>query len=205
MTWTPTHPQLDEVFKKHLRYEIVRLVEMYLLLQEPAPYRKTIPSATAATVHDGLLVGFCSHGRNLLEFFFRDQHTKFYYALATDYADARYVRLDKNRADVKRLYEQICAQINHLGYDRTNDDTKKVQGPECAALVKLVHDEVERLARHLKSGYDKVHLALDQLAAVAMPSVAMGAIEPSNEIQIVTSTSPSPPSAPVKIAGTTSW
>jgi hypothetical protein len=107
MTWTPTHPQLDEVFKKHLRYEIVRLVEMYLLLQEPAPYRKTIPSATAATVHDGLLVGFCSHGRNLLEFFFRDQHTKFYYALATDYADARYVRLDKNRADVKRLYEQI--------------------------------------------------------------------------------------------------
>lgn len=57
---------------------------MYALLRKPV-YRSKLESDVAEAVDDALLVAFCTHARNLLEFFFRDPDTN-YYAAAMDYA-----------------------------------------------------------------------------------------------------------------------
>jgi hypothetical protein len=42
-------------------------------------------------------VSFCTHARNVLEFFWRRDRTDYNYALATDYADASYVPVERRR------------------------------------------------------------------------------------------------------------
>jgi hypothetical protein len=187
----PTAAELRQVFEVHLPYEIVRLVEMYRLLLEPNPYRSDLKPEVAETVDDALIVGFCTHARNLLESFFRSR--KFQYALATDYANAPpYVRLDPKREDVDRLYGQLCAQINHLTYGRTDDNSKKIDVAERKELIDIVNEETTRLGKHLKSDYDKQHLHLDILAAAAAMEVKVGgAVGASPEPSFIKS--PMPP------------
>jgi hypothetical protein len=175
----PPAAVLQKVFEVHLPYEIVRLVEMYELLLEPGPYHSKLAPEMADTVDDALIVGFCTHARNILEFFFRTRLRS--YAIALDYANAEYRRLDPNKAEVKRLYGQLCTQINHLTYKRTDVTSEKIGPKERKELVDLIHDEAARLARHLKSGYNKQHLYLNRLAAAAALEIKGGAIEPSSE------------------------
>jgi hypothetical protein len=184
----PSAGALREVFAKHIPYEIIRLVEMYWLLLQPAPYRSGLARGIAKTVDDALIVGFCTHARKLFEFLFRTRYRS--YALATDYAEPRYGKLDPKRADVKRLYGQLCAQINHLTYDRTDDDSKKIGPLERKKLVDIIYGEAVRLQKDLQPGYHKQHLHIDLLAATAAMEIKVGAIEQS--------------SAPSSIGGTTS-
>ena len=106
-------------------------------------------------------MSFCTHARNLLEFFFRSR--KLSYALTTDYATQPYKKLDPKRPDVERLYGQLCAQINHLTYDRTDDNSKKVL-PRDRELIEIVYAETSRLEKHLLPGFDKKYLLLNLLA-----------------------------------------
>ena len=86
---------------------------MYALLRKPV-YRSKLESDVAEAVDDALLVAFCTHARNLLEFFFRDPDTN-YYAAAMDYANPNYEKLDlEKNPNAKTLYKQLCAQINHF-------------------------------------------------------------------------------------------
>jgi hypothetical protein len=78
-----------------------------------------------------------------------------------------YEPLDRDRPDVARLYGQVCAQINHLSYNRTDDDSKKVGARERKELISLIHDEAVRLGKDLRAGYDKRYLMLDRLASAA--------------------------------------
>jgi hypothetical protein len=156
---------LQEVFDMHLHYEIIRLVDTYVLLLKPV-YRSGLTSDRAEAVDDGLIVAFRTHARNLLEFFFFHEQGR---AIATDYAEPDYVKPKKPDV-VGRLYGQLSAQINHLTYNRPDDDSKKIDIPERKELIDIIHKEVTRLAEKLKSGYDKQHLHLDSLAAAsAMP------------------------------------
>jgi hypothetical protein len=66
----PSDATRQEVFSVHLRYETLRLIEQYALLLNPNKYCSGLEPEVAKAVHDGLLVAFCSHARNLLEFFF---------------------------------------------------------------------------------------------------------------------------------------
>src|SRR5262245_34659721 len=160
----PTHAELSRTLEKHLYYEIVRFVSQFELLRVPV-YQTKVDADVAETIDDALIVSFCSHARNLLEFFFREDRTKFNYTLATDYANSSYKRLDRNDPDVVRLYSQLCAQINHLTYDRTDDDTKKIREPQRNELVVLIHDEVVRLEPHSsKAGFDSSYLAINRLS-----------------------------------------
>jgi hypothetical protein len=163
MTPTPSHAALSEVLTKHLVYEIVRFVEQYELLRAPDPYHSKLDKKVVEIIDDALIVS-CTHARNLLEFFFRKVPTEHNYALATDYAKASYVRLDRDGADLKRLYGQLCARINHLTHDRTDQIQRKIGPKERDELVQLIHDEAARLETELKASFDKQYLAIARLA-----------------------------------------
>jgi hypothetical protein len=196
----PSVTALREVFEKHLPYEIGRLVEQYQLLLDPTPYRSGLPAQDAASVEDALIVSFCTHARNLLEFFFRAPNRS--YALATDYATASYKRLDPKRADVKRLYGQLCAQINHLTYDRTDVDSKKIGSSERKELVDIIYNDAVRLEKHLRSGNDKQHLLLGHLASATAMAIKTGAGGPSSQPTVSTlpsASSTTGPASPVQI------
>jgi hypothetical protein len=181
----PSAAALQEVLKKHLPYEIVRLVETYRLLLTPEPYRSKLTQEIVESVDDALIVGFCTHARNLLEFFFHKRSRD--YAIALDYAKAEYQRLDQNRADVKRLFGQLCTQINHLTYKRTDVTREKIGPKERKELVDLIHHEATRLGERLKSQYEAQHLHLDALSAAAALELKVGAVEPSSEPSFIRS------------------
>jgi hypothetical protein len=165
LTPPPTHAELVTILEKHLWYELARFVHQYGLLREPDRYRKGLSKDDAEDVEDALIVSFCTHARNLLEFVWRPNRTQFNYAIAIDYADASYVKLDRERPDIKRLYGQLCEQVNHLGLNRADKDHGKIQSKERDELVGIIHDEFERLvAQHLQPGFDKQYFGLKELA-----------------------------------------
>jgi hypothetical protein len=98
--------------KRGFLFGLHHLVEAYTLLLQPSFTR---------VVEDALIVAFCTHARNLLEFFFRRPDG--YFAIARDYATTSYETLKYE--DVKEEFERLCAQINHLTCERTDDDNKK--------------------------------------------------------------------------------
>ena len=104
------------------------------------------------------------------------------------------MRLDRDRADVKRLYRQLCAQTNHLTYNRTDQAQKKIGPKERDELVELIHDEAVRLETNLKTGFDKRYLAISHLAkAKAKPRVpAAGSVGTTYHanVSVVSSTTP---------------
>jgi hypothetical protein len=193
----PSDATRQEVFSVHLRYETLRLIEQYALLLNPNKYCSGLEPEVAKAVHDGLLVAFCSHARNLLEFFFRVPDTNYYFAVATDYAKpSSYEKLDLTKdPDAFRLYKQLCAQINHLTYNRTDDSTKKIDIPECKELIGIMLREATRLASQLESGYDKQHLRIDDLlnaAAVNRRKMQAQADQPFLPTEIAGTTSTAP-------------
>src|SRR5262245_31596645 len=88
----------------------------------------------------------------------RRRRRLFAFPFPKDYADASYINLDPDRKDVETLYGKVCAQINHLTYDRTDDDSKKIGPLERKGLINLIRDEAFRLGKQLRAGYDKQHL-----------------------------------------------
>jgi hypothetical protein len=96
-------------------------VETYKLLLHPKHHLSGLTCAVAKTVEDALIVSFCTHARNLLEFFSKPGRDR-YHAAARDYANTCY---EPHTGDAGRLYGQLCAPINHLTYNRTDDDNKK--------------------------------------------------------------------------------
>lgn len=193
----PSVATLQEVIEVHLPYETIRLVEMYALLRKPV-YRSKLESDVAEAVDDALLVAFCTHARNLLEFFFRDPDTN-YYAAAMDYANPNYEKLDlEKNPNAKTLYKQPCAQINHLTYKRTDADNKKILPPQRKDLIDIIYEQATRLARKLKSDYDKQHLHLDRLADAAAAKIEAKGLRPAperffipTETEVTNSTAPS--------------
>jgi hypothetical protein len=161
---------MRDVFEKHVPYEIDRLVDIYKLLLQPKRYRSGLTCEIAKTVENALIVGFCTHARNLLEFFFREHPTKYKYAIARGYATTQYAPLEK-AGDVETLYEQLCAQINHLTYKRTHETAEQIGAKERIHLVKIIHEEAERLGEYLLLAYDKQHLRIDRLAEAAATEV----------------------------------
>ena len=154
-------PELAKVLEKHIWYELARFVAQYELLCEPKKYCAALNKDDVDDVEDALIVSFCTHARNVLEFFWRPDRTQWNYVLATDYADANYVRVEKTKgSDIDRLYVQLCKQINHLGLNRTDKSHEKIQAKERDELVVLIHDEIERLVNHhLKSGFANQYFA----------------------------------------------
>jgi hypothetical protein len=216
MAWTPTHAQLNEVFTKHLPYEIGRLVEAYRLLVNPEKYYRPADLAEAETIGKALvdahIVSFCTHARNLLEFFPREEYNDDnHYARAADFskpsaadpAKPNY-EIRKRKGRMKELYKQLCAQVNHLTYDRTDEDSKKITEGERKELIDIVYEEVLRLARSLdESRYDKLYLGLGILADAAKLEIKVGLTkQPSSEVIVKSWKSPSPPLGRQSTTGT---
>lgn len=190
---TKTEETMREVFQIHLPYEIDRLIGIYELLADGKWYQTVAdPKGHLA---DALIVGFCTHARNLLEFFFHKEGT--YFAAALDYATKSdnetesYERLNlEKEKDANKLYKQLCAQINHLTYERTDETSKKIGPKEREELVKLIHKEARRLSVALKPPYDAMreYLRLDKLAnAAAIVVIAEEAIGPSSQFSAISS------------------
>lgn len=154
--------ELAEVLKNHIPYELGRLVATYKLMREPQ-YRNALEKNDAENVDDALIVSFCTHARNMLEFFHRKDHRKWRYALAIDYAKPGYKSLERaGRAD--QLFQQLCAQINHLTYERTDKNSKKIGVAERDELIRIIHQEVKRLVTDLRPEFGSQYFMLDVLA-----------------------------------------
>jgi hypothetical protein len=165
---SPSPATRRQVFDVDLDYEIVRVVEAYGLLLNRHVYYSKLPLDIAEAVDDGLFVAFCTHARNLLEFFYRKpDHDSYYYAVATDYAKTGYEKLDRTRLDVDWLYKQLCAQINHLTYSRTDKEEEKIGPQQRKELINIILAEATRLAPQLKSDYEKQHLRINRLTEAA--------------------------------------
>jgi hypothetical protein len=191
-TMTKTAESPHEVFKKHLPYEIVQLIKKYKLALDPNRYvttdaegrRSKLAPEIEGALDDALHVGFCTHARNLLEFFFRKTNAPYNYAIALDYATEPYKPLDRERDDVKRLYKRLCDQINHLTYERTSETSKKILPKERKELINLIHNEARRLSGDLMSKYDAGYLHIDQLAEAAAMEIKAGGVLTSATITL---------------------
>lgn len=214
----PLHDELGRVLKDHVSYEVVRLVAQYELLRAPGKYRSALGKDDAENVEDALIVSFCSHARNILEFFWRTDPKDWGYALAINYAKPGYAPLELT-GRVEELYRQLCRQVNHLTYKRTDESSEKIGVKERDELVGIVHDEVERLLKQLKFGLNARYFAFDLLAEAKRKSLAVraGQVSATNDVkfdtmsiqQAATTTSPkmyavkipAGPTAPAKPPG----
>jgi hypothetical protein len=93
---------MRKMFDVHVPYELGRLDEMYRLLAEPDLLNfKAIPEPHRDTVRDALIVGFCIHAKNLMEFFAGKPEPL--HACAKDFANGEYQPL--RVAHRSRLHE----------------------------------------------------------------------------------------------------
>ena len=164
---------MRHVFEEHVFYEIGRLVDTYQLLLKPDEYwyEKFTPQIGEA-IKDALIVGFCTHARNLLEFFYRKSGKD---PASVDYADPPYEHLDQNRNDVDTLKNKLNNQINHLSYGRTKETSEKIGPNDRKRIIKLIHSDAVRLKDRLKPGYDAKYLLIDRLAAASAADVGLSA------------------------------
>ena len=193
-TPVPKTPEaMRKMFDVHVPYEIIRLDEMYRLMAQPDLFNfKGIPEKQQPTIEDALIVAFCSHARNLVEFFEKQPSDN--YACAKDFAKDKYEPLKINHGTrLHSLKGMLNNQINHLTYERTDQPDEKIGAPERKELFQAIHDEVVRWKAALKPEYDVFTINTDSLAD-ARVMVLKAAIGESNEI--THSTSPS-------ISGTT--
>jgi len=214
MPWTPTQAQLDKVFKEHLPYEIGRMAEAHRLLVNPGKYYQIPDSPEAETIakalKDAHIVSFCTHARNLLEFFPRkDYQGDNHYARAADFSKPSAADPAKPEYEIRKragrmeaLYDQLCAQVNHLTYDRTDEDSKKIGEGERKELIDIIYGEVLRLARSLdESRYHKLYLGFEELAEAAKLEIKVGTTKaPTNAV--IPNSWKSPPFQPTSSTGT---
>lgn len=195
----PSQAELAEVLEKHISYELGRLIAQYKLLREPK-YREALDKEDAENIDDALIVSFCSHARNFLEFLSQTEPTPGKkqptkpkkprrYARAVDYGTkpgyAPLERIDR----VGDLYQQLCEQINHLTYYRTDETSKKIDVAERNELIEIIHDEFTRLAGELKHGLDKNYFLLDRFmeARLLVKVDANAPVGASSEVQVISS------------------
>ena len=160
---------MQEVFDKHLHYEIARLEEMYLLLLEPETYNKPLPEPVRDTIKDALIVGFCIHAKNLVEFLSKEPRKD--RAVSVDYAADGY-----QSWNITHGTRKLNNQISHLSYERTDEPTEKIRAQEQAELVGMIYDELCRWSGHLKSEYDANKLNLGALATAREKEIRPGVL-----------------------------
>ena len=68
-----------------------------------------------------------------------------------------------------------------LTYKRTDADNKKILPPQRKDLIDIIYEQATRLARKLKSDYDKQHLHLDRLADAAAAKIEAKGLRPAPE------------------------
>jgi hypothetical protein len=128
-----TPEKLQEVFDKHVSYEIGRLAEMYALLAEPDAFRfNSLDEAVRDTMKDALIVSFCIHAKNLMEFLSRSPED--HHAASADYADVGYEPWNiGHRTPAHKLRGKLNNQLSHLTFERTDDPNEKIAGPAAVA------------------------------------------------------------------------
>ena len=116
-----TGTKLQEVFDKHLAYEIDRLAEIYALLAGPDTFGfSSLSKGIQDTMKDALIVAFCIHAKNLIEFLTRkpEQH----HAASADYTNPSYNRWEiKHGSSAHALRGKLNNQLSHLTFERTDD------------------------------------------------------------------------------------
>jgi hypothetical protein len=152
------------MFDEHFRYELGRLAEMYRLMAQPDLFNfESIPTEHRPTIEDALIVAFCSHARNLIEFFEKSPND--YKGCAKDFAKDKFMPLKiEQRTRLHKLRGMLNNQINHLTYDRTNNSDEKIKAPERKELFEGIHDEVVRWNAVLKPEYADFPINTDSLA-----------------------------------------
>jgi hypothetical protein len=165
-----TAHKLQEVFNKHIPYEIGRLIEMYDLLLKPDPYR-SVAEPTRETIDDALIVGFCIHAKNLVEFFEQKPHK--HYAAAADYTDQGYQPWEIAHGTVAHeLKGKLNNQLSHLSYERTEEPNEKIGVNERKQLLDMIHDQLVRWIGHLKPEYDRSKVSIGALGAARAAVIA---------------------------------
>jgi hypothetical protein len=144
---------MRKMFDVHVPYELGRLDEMYRLLAEPDLLNfKAIPEPHRDTVRDALIVGFCIHAKNLMEFFAGKPEPL--HACAKDFANGEYQPLRvAHRSRLHELKGMLNNQLSHLSYERANDPQEKIDIQERKDFLDVIHAELVRWKAALQSGY----------------------------------------------------
>jgi hypothetical protein len=186
-----TRETMQLMFDEHVRYEIDHLRGMYRLLVEPDTYNEQLPDLDRKMIDDALIVAFCIHAKNLVEFLSdtpRNDHAR-----AEDYADGYWWKLSHGTMAYE-LKGKVNNQISHLTYARADDPNEKIGAQERKELVDLIYDQLNRWSKHLKTGYDANRLNLEPLATAKQMEIKTGALGASSHTTSLSATSNHVPS-----------
>jgi|SRR6185437_2068281 hypothetical protein len=158
---TKTPQTLKEIFEHHLPYEIDRLAEAFELLKSPRELRERLSQSTFDTVADSLVVAFCIHGKNLIEFLSRPISEN--YASSSDYADNYQPWNIAHGTQEHSIKGKLNNQLSHLTFDRTTVDSDKISIDDRIFIVQQIKNELERWAPYLKTTYNVNALPIARL------------------------------------------
>ena len=131
------------VFTDHIMYEIKMLRMAYWLLGVPWH---------SEWVGNSLIEAFCIHARALLEFFEGETSESDEKVCAFHFTNNTYRAFSGGKVN-DRLRGKLHAQIAHLSYQRSKDDSDKIGSADRKALLELLNKEIDNFAAHLKSQY----------------------------------------------------
>jgi hypothetical protein len=167
-----TQKTMQLMFDEHVRYEIDHLSGMYRLLTELP--NNQLPDLDRKMIDDALIVAFCIHAKNLMEFL--SDRPKKNYAVAVEFAADGYKPWKIKRSREGRLKGKLNSQISHLTYARTEDPNEKIGPQDRKELVKRIYDELVRWSNHLKPSYDANKLNLKALETAKEMEIKAGVL-----------------------------
>jgi hypothetical protein len=175
------------MFDRHVAYELHEFAESY--------WRMRAGNTNQADLNMNHDV-FCTHGRNLVEFFSKrpDGH----HVVAADFATAAYVPWNiQHGSTAHDARGRLNNEVSHLTWNRPENQTDQMDQAYRDKVWNLISDEVRRWLPHIRSEFDKSKLPLaryDQQPpgplTLELPQTNQTALQATNIFTSVSSKSP---------------
>jgi hypothetical protein len=148
---TGTLDDRKKIIAEHLPYEVNMLRLSHYILLGGIPQPLLSPGVANLAIE-----GFCTHARNLIDFFADQSPARGKDAVARHFTNGSYSPF--NGKDVKKegLYGRINKQIMHLTYDRTDDPNLKIGPNDREQLRHLIENEIIEFQKYLREPYDVI-------------------------------------------------
>lgn len=152
---TVSKEQKQKMISEHLEYEI------YMLNYTDTILRNSSILMLHECIRNALIESFCTHARNLIEFF-RNSTTEARlgkpagskHFTGKGYSSLHTEKFKDTIGELSALYNQLSDDSAHLSYARTIGQ-KKIEAAERELLRKLIIEEVEEFRKHLKDEYKR--------------------------------------------------
>jgi hypothetical protein len=161
-----------ELFHHHLAYEIEMLREMHIRTGD----------SNDTILENAKMESFCVHARNLIEFF----QSKKKGMNAKMLTDSDYIPFKHDERMIRTIKHRISSQITHLIFERTADDSKKIDGIERAKIYNIIADALARFKGKLTPQYKNNRLPdLLQISISSYGSTASASSSVTSSTQVI--------------------